>query len=300
MKCKYCGQDLPDEIDICSSCKKSLLDEESIIETPEIIEEAGFEVPVIEESAIEAPVPIEESGIETPVSIEDTESETPVSIEDTESEAPVPIEEAENETPVPIEEESDITSAEPPLEGTDDESVEIIEVAFFDNTQTMEAPPEPVAVTPPKRKKRLAPVIVGVLLAFTIVAGLFTIGFMSSTPQASATRLYTALFNNDADQALKNILLPEGLTESEFKETVKALKTDNINKGSLSVTDVKPEGFTEKALSSIQVNGKETTDFRVLYATFQVDGERQTAIVYMIKNGKSFLLFNKWLVYPMD
>ncbi len=150
-----------------------------------------------------------------------------------------------------------------------------------------------------KEKSKIPAVIIAVIII--ALAGVLVYGYMQSTPEAAANKLFTAVLHKDGGTALNNIYFEKGLTAEKkeyFKKSIStnsALTTVDVNY--LQVSAVKPSTFTGTISASLTVDGKETKDFKVLYVSIKESGKISTDVIYMLKQGKNFLIFDRWVAY---
>ncbi len=152
---------------------------------------------------------------------------------------------------------------------------------------------------PKKRKKVFIPVLIVIaVLVVALVSG-FVYAYMQSTPEAGAERYCRSLMNKDGNAFLENSFIPKATTDAQkntIKENIKDLDTSKMDKNSLKTYSTRPAEFIGELDTSINLDGTATADFKPVYISLVVDNKINYSVIYLVKSGKSFLIFDKWVV----
>ncbi|MFA6309558.1 MAG: Ig-like domain-containing protein [Clostridia bacterium] len=157
---------------------------------------------------------------------------------------------------------------------------------------------QPVAVKKPK--KVMVPILIAIAVIIVALAGIIVYGYFKSTPEAAANNYVTALMNKDAEKFVENYYIPPGTSQADInqlKTNIKDIDTSKIDKTSLKVYSTRPSEFKGTLQTSLQLNsGGTIEDFKVVFVSVKADNKVDFSAMYMVKQGKSFFIFDKWVV----
>jgi uncharacterized protein YjdB len=157
---------------------------------------------------------------------------------------------------------------------------------------------QPVAVK--KSKKVMFPILIAVAVIIAALVGIIVYGYFKSTPEAAANNYVTALMNKDAEKVVENYYIPPGTPQADInqlKTNIKDIDTSKIDKTSLKVYSTRPAEFKGALQTSLQLNsGGTIQDFKVVFVSIKSDNKVDFSAMYMVKQGKSFIIFDKWVV----
>ncbi|MEI6132129.1 MAG: zinc-ribbon domain-containing protein [Bacillota bacterium] len=149
-------------------------------------------------------------------------------------------------------------------------------------------------------QKSKAPLFIALGAAVVVVLIILgVVGYMQTTPEAVANNFYKGFLNKDVNAVLDNMYLPANTTPIPRADIQKELDSipANVDIKSLKVSLVAPASYTGTLEKEITINGNKVTDFKTVYVSVTVDGTEKSNAIYLIKSGKTFLIFDKWVLY---
>jgi len=177
-----------------------------------------------------------------------------------------------------------------------------------ENYQPQSYQPDPYSVAggyaPIKKKAPIVPIIA--ILVVAAVIGLLVFGFMQSSPEAAANNYFSAFFSKNVNGIIDNAYISPTATQSDIQKIkddatkgLAVIDSMKIDKNSLKISTTPPSGYTGSAPeTSITLDGKTYSggDFKELYITLSAAGTTETNTIKMVKFGKNFFIFDKWVV----
>jgi len=148
-------------------------------------------------------------------------------------------------------------------------------------------------------KKSVMPIIIAIVVVVALLVGGGVFAFTQSTPEATALKFYSAFLKKDATTVLDNMYQsPKGtpIPKADMEAQMKDMDLSKVDANSLKVYSAPPASYTDTPKTSVDLDGTPTTDFKTVYMSIMVDGKESATAVYLVKSGKSFLLFDKWAV----
>ncbi|MFA6308857.1 MAG: zinc ribbon domain-containing protein [Clostridia bacterium] len=164
--------------------------------------------------------------------------------------------------------------------------------------EPMQQPMQQQTMYPQKKQRSPVPFII-IIVLLVALAGVLVYGYMQSTPEAGANRYFTAILHKNGDVALENVYIPKDITaekKSTFKKEVSEIDWSTYDINSLKIYATAPSGYKGTTDKTITIDGKSTTDFKVMYTGIKVNNEMSYSATPMVKQGKIFFIFDKWVV----
>lgn len=178
-----------------------------------------------------------------------------------------------------------------------DGCVEIIQKDVSESIDQVDVPEQNYVPFQVNLKKKISIRDIVIIFVVIVLVSLFIYGYIQSSPKVAAENFYIAYFNKDSQTVLDNFYLPKTFAAKDFVYEIKKLDLNRIDVKSLKILTTKPTGFTNYIKKDLTLNDCKTKDFKVLYMSLKVNGFEGINPVYMVKLGKKFIIFDKWVVH---
>ncbi|MEI6602280.1 MAG: zinc-ribbon domain-containing protein [Clostridia bacterium] len=149
----------------------------------------------------------------------------------------------------------------------------------------------------PKKSKAVPIIIVVAVLVLALVGG-GIYAYTQTTPESVAFKFYNGFLAKDATVVLNNMYQSKDapITKEKLTEEMAAMDLSKVDAKSLKVYSTAPASFTETPKTEVTLDGVASKDFKTVYLSIMVDGKESATAVYLVKSGKDFLVFDKWVV----
>ncbi len=148
-------------------------------------------------------------------------------------------------------------------------------------------------------KKSMMPIIIAIVVVVALLVGGGVFAFTQSTPESTALKFYSAFLKKDASTVLDNMYQSSKgspIPKAEMEAQMKDMDLSKVDANSLKVYSAPPASYTDTTKTEVDLDGVATKDFKTVYMSIMVEGKESATAVYLVKAGKSFLLFDKWVV----
>lgn len=150
----------------------------------------------------------------------------------------------------------------------------------------------------PKRSKTVPIIIVVVAVLLLALVGGGIYAYTQTTPESVAYKFYNGFLAKDATVVLDNLFQPKDapITKEKLTEEMAAMDLTKVDAKTLKVYSTAPASYTGTPQSEVTLDGVATKDFKTVYLSIMLDGKESATAVYLVKSGKRFVLFDKWVV----